>query len=133
MNIFYPENQDIAKRCTELSDDIVNMQTSLNGRFDDNAIVSDDLHKLVNEVMKTYGYKTYDELLKAVLATLPAEQYERIKKQLDEMQKLNNGLDITFQVCILITATAGVAGTSTLLAPFAIYRPLMTDEAVRSR
>lgn len=110
VNLFFPENQDIARRCVELDDDIVNMQSTINGKFDDNAVVSNDLKTLVNDVMKAHNYKTYDELQAAVLASLTPEERKKIQATLDKFKELNEALDITFQVCMLITAVAGVVG-----------------------
>lgn len=91
-------------------DDVVNMQTSVNGKFDDNTVVSNDLHNLVNDIMAAHGYKTYDDIKDAMLKQLPEDKRKEIEDMLNKQANIMKGLDITFQVCMLITATAGVVG-----------------------
>jgi Spy/CpxP family protein refolding chaperone len=108
--LFYPENQDLARRCQELVDDIVNIQSSVAGKQSDNNTMDADLTKLVNQVMTAHGYKSYTDLQNAVLASLTPDQRQKIEDSMKAAQKLNNGLDITFQVCMLLTTTAAVIG-----------------------
>jgi len=110
VNLFYLENQSIAQRCVELDDDIVNMQSSINGKFDDNAQMSQDLKDLVNQVMAARGYKTYDDLQQDVFKSLTPDERQQIEATLAKFKEINDALDITFQVCLLITTAAGVVG-----------------------
>jgi len=86
------------------------MQRTLTAKFDDNETISNELRTLVNDIMTKHGYKSFDELMEKVMSTFPKDEQDRIRKVLQNMKDLNNGLDITFQVCMLITATTGVVG-----------------------
>lgn len=103
----------LARRCQEMVDDIVNMQSTVQSKFDDDATVAADLKNLVNNVMKAHGFHTYDELEAAVLKSLTPDQRAKIEKTINDAKKVNNALDITFQVCLLVTAVTGTVGLST--------------------
>lgn len=107
MPIFYPDNENRARRVQELVDDISNLQQTVINQANNLDNQDKIFRPTLNKMLSDLGLTTFDQLVEKVKNSLPDDQKAKYQELIDNSKNADGTYDDAMLVLSIIIGSAG--------------------------